>query len=125
MTRAATAVICTLLASEAVTTASRFDWGNYDSSKAVVVAGTLWSAENLDGYVVIRINRNADRWPTDNWVVVMGTPQELRAAGMEVAINLGIPAEAIVWLRKDGTPKSGRAQEISLHTGPRIRLRAH
>lgn len=124
MRQIATASLCALAVSVTFAAPSRFDWSHYDPAKPVTLSGKLWIAENIDGYVVIRINLRPDH-PTDLWTVVLGTPKELKEAGLPLELRLGNPTEAVVWLRKDGNPKHGRAQAISLNAGPRVTLRSN
>jgi len=46
---------------------------------------------------------------------VLGSPKELKEAGLALELRLDIPVEATVWERKPGGNKEARAQQISLN----------
>src|SRR6185295_17525222 len=100
MRRLTVVAVCALLATVTVEGASQFDWANYDSAKPVALSGMLVAAQTIDGYVTIKINLNPKRYPEDSWRVVLGTPKELKATGLELVLLLGEPAKAVVWQHK-------------------------
>jgi hypothetical protein len=104
-----------VLAGAVVATASHFEWTDYDPNKSVKLSGIVRTAENIDGFVVIRIKTDSEHQPSTTWVVVLGTPKELKDAGLPLELTLGIPVEAIVWERKPGGNREARAQQISLN----------
>src|SRR5713101_4469957 len=92
-----TTVVGAVLAGAIVATASRFEWANYDPTKSVKLSGTVRTAENIDGFVVIRIKTEREHQPSTTWVVVLGSPKELKEAGLALELRLDIPVEATVW----------------------------
>lgn len=124
MRNLAVIIACSLVASATVTTASRFDWANYDPNKSLKLSGSIRTAENLEGYVVIRVKTDTSHQPSTTWVVVLGTPKELKDAGLPLELKLGIPVEAVVWERKPGGNREARAQQIALNGGPPVLLRS-
>lgn len=118
MRRVAVVLACTLLSAAVVSKASRFDWANYDPDKSLELQGTVRTAENLDGFVVIRVKTETlGQQPSATWVVVLGTPEELEDAGLPLELKLGVSVEATVWERRPGGNREARAQEIALNKG--------
>ena len=117
-------MLCLALCAPPHAAQSRFDWANYDRNRPTVLSGVVWTAENLDGVVVIRIKTDPrGGFASTIWVVALGTPKELTAAGLMLELPLGVPVTATVWEHKVPGNKEARAQQVSFNRGEPITLR--